>query len=109
MFDGILCWNRTIAGTIAYASCPIFIIGFQNPKAYASRNCLDTGEWEPKRDDNGLLTNRTYTNYTECLQPNKDDLLLRKHIPLIKLVAKIGCSISLVSLIIALILMLFLK
>lgn len=69
-FDGILCWDETMAGTTAYQQCPDWFIGFQNKKESAYRNCLKDATWQPKQNSNG-----TYTDYRACIKDN-DAILL---------------------------------
>jgi calcitonin receptor-like len=77
MFDGILCWNQTMANERAYQTCPDYIVGF-NSKYCASIICLENGEWQKR---NG--SNKTYTNYEDCIKEEirNDDayLVVRLH------------------------------
>jgi hypothetical protein len=125
IFDQILCWERTPANKKARKRCPVYFVGFSD-KEYATRVCTENGTWE-------LRGNNTYTNYARCVETDdpEEQLLIvirkkrkvsslinfyktfiyvfKKHLPYLKLINKIGCSISLCSLTIALILMFFLK
>ena len=72
-FDGILCWNQTKANSLAYQSCPSYIVGFANSSEYATIFCTSEGAWER----NKLKQNRTYTNYENCMLVDKgEDLLI---------------------------------
>jgi hypothetical protein len=71
-FDGILCWEETLAGTIASKTCPEWFIGFYS-KGNARRHCRKDGTWELRKDKSGKYINQTYTNYTECLIHPKDE------------------------------------
>lgn len=70
MFDGILCWEETLAGQVAFQQCPDWFIGFKNKKERAYRTCQNDGTWVPKKNASG-----TYTEYRACIKDN-DDILL---------------------------------
>jgi hypothetical protein len=104
-FDSILCWEETPANSYAVKKCPGWVIGFVNTEAEARRWCQSDGTWEkhPKNP------NKTYTDYTLCFERNRDDKLLANHLPILKLIAKIGSILSLASLAFAILVLSCLK
>ncbi|PVD31159.1 hypothetical protein C0Q70_10437 [Pomacea canaliculata] len=99
-WDNVLCWDLTPAGTIATQSCPGYINLF-NKNATATRLCTASGTWWRNPDING-----TWSNYTECLRPHID---LSYHTALgdrLRLLYTVGYSISMGTLLIAIIIML---
>ncbi|KAK7471633.1 hypothetical protein BaRGS_00035730, partial [Batillaria attramentaria] len=113
-FDTILCWPYTRAGTIAELPCPGHIERF-TPDEIATRECLSNGTWQ----DHPTGLNNTgdgWTNYSACILPPPTrepppfvSEIIKEHMPNITLVSKVGYSISLVSLILAIIIMIYLK
>ncbi|KAL0118672.1 hypothetical protein PUN28_009382 [Cardiocondyla obscurior] len=108
IWDEILCWNSTAPGQLAVQQCPSYFVGFDN-RAFASKQCLPNGQWYKK-----VETNNMWTNYTECYQNplitvlmNISDVhannatLIKKFFPIVKIISKLGYSISLFTLIIA--------
>ncbi|XP_054168603.1 calcitonin gene-related peptide type 1 receptor-like [Oppia nitens] len=90
-FDGWGCFNDTLAGQVAYISCPDFITGFVSTRK-ARKECQTTGEWYRH-----FKTNKTWSNYTDCV--DWDDLQFRQSVNNIYIT---GYSISLVALLISL-------
>jgi hypothetical protein len=103
-FDGILCWNETDPDMWSYAPCPTWFIGFVNKKAKAKRFCQANGKWTMKS-----TKNISYTDYTACFESNTDTSLYIKHLPIVKLIGKVGFTLSLASLVIAIVLLISLK
>ena len=107
-FDGILCWDKYEANKWSYQPCPSWFIGFLNPNGNAKRFCQPNGQWALKKDKHGKHTNNSYTDYTDCIESN-DTVLYLKHLPIVKLIGKIGFTLSLSSLIVAIILLISLR
>lgn len=72
MFDGILCWEKTNANSIARQLCPSYVVGFINLKGYATIFCTPNGTWQKKRSD----SNKTYTNYESCILADMEETIL---------------------------------
>ncbi|XP_048769252.1 secretin receptor-like [Ostrea edulis] len=105
VFDNIMCWPETEAGTVLEQACPDYINNF-DIRGKARRECLPNGEWyvNPR-------TNRTWTDFNECTQlhvkdPGDEFLMLKDHLPTIRRLYMIGYSISLAVLSVAIVLML---
>lgn len=110
LFDDILCWPYTPAGTVATKSCPALIFNF-NTAEFATRICQEDGSWGPPPPD-ANRTNTTaalakgWTNFTACHRrpsgpPKYVPIIIKEHMPVINLISRIGYSISLVSLVVA--------
>ncbi|KAL4222161.1 Parathyroid hormone/parathyroid hormone-related peptide receptor [Mactra antiquata] len=107
-WDQLLCWPPTMNGTVATLPCPNYVDGFQ-PNEMATRICDSNGEWwiPPDRD-------RAWTNLTLCSDSNTSNPyviseILAAHMPRLRLMYNIGYGISLASLVIAVIIMLYFK
>ncbi|XP_067125554.1 calcitonin gene-related peptide type 1 receptor-like [Centruroides vittatus] len=97
-FDGWGCWNDTPAGETAYITCPTFITGFL-PERFAHKICNEDGTWYRHPH-----TNRTWSNYTTCI--DQDDLSFRQRINNFYIA---GYSTSLVAVTISLIIFCYFK
>ncbi|XP_077553709.1 secretin receptor-like [Haemaphysalis longicornis] len=111
VWDGILCWESVPANTTARASCPAYLYGFDTSRT-ASKFCTENGTWylSPQHG-------QAWTNYSQCIMGRTSDSLtmfehgsstiscfpifLQPHLPTIKLISKIGYTVSFISLIIA--------
>lgn len=108
-WDGVLCWPPTKNGTTAVLPCPNYVNGF-NTRATATRKCEPSGEWwvYPAR-------NSTWTNLTLCSNinpsPEYGDVpqIIESHMERIELMSNIGYGVSLVSLLLAVIIMFYFK
>ncbi|KAL8620333.1 hypothetical protein ACOMHN_043853 [Nucella lapillus] len=108
LFDDILCWPYTPAGTVASKSCPAIIFNF-NTAEYATRICEEDGSWGPPPADANRSNTTTvlgWTNFTACHRrpshrPRYVPIIIKEHMPVINLISRIGYSISLVSLVVA--------
>ncbi|XP_011701344.1 PREDICTED: secretin receptor-like isoform X1 [Wasmannia auropunctata] len=107
IWDEILCWNSTAPGQLAVQQCPSYIGGF-DADAFASRQCMPNGEWYWN-----VKTDSMWTNYTQCYPEsltflmNISDVqtnnvtLIKKFFPIVKIISKLGYTISLFTLIVA--------
>ncbi|KYN37642.1 Parathyroid hormone/parathyroid hormone-related peptide receptor [Trachymyrmex septentrionalis] len=123
IWDGILCWNSTAPGQLAVQQCASYIMGF-DARAFASKQCLPNGEWYWN-----VKTQSVWTNFSQCYQDpivmmnisnvetNNATLIKRsfvkrrqnniiendllKFLPVVKIISKLGYSVSLFTLIIA--------
>ncbi|XP_018333835.1 secretin receptor-like [Agrilus planipennis] len=118
-FDGIMCWPNTPANRTAEQQCPTYVIGIDKEKENASRFCTSSGQWYISEHNHAY-----WTNYTQCYGSNKalvrmnismDDepdltgSLIAKYIWSIKTLSRVGYSISLITLIVAFIVMFSIK
>ncbi|XP_014486097.1 PREDICTED: vasoactive intestinal polypeptide receptor 2-like isoform X2 [Dinoponera quadriceps] len=106
-WDGLSCWNSTPPGKLAFQPCPYYFIGF-NDQANASKQCMLDGEWFFN-----VATGTTWSNYSQCytqqthLLLNTSDVqttnitLIKKFLPIVKTISKLGYTISLFTLIFA--------
>lgn len=106
VFDGLMCWAAAKPGTVSYQKCPSYVHKF-NPEGYATKTCLENGEWffNP-------AFNKTWTNFTGCLSDGSVSTIpdiVKTHLPHIQILYNIGYGVSLVSLLIAVILMLYFR
>ncbi|KAK6165905.1 hypothetical protein SNE40_022720 [Patella caerulea] len=97
VWDKILCWPDTPAGTSASLACPDYVDDF-NTQANASKYCTKDGTWF--FDSN---INQTWADYTHCVTSVSD--LMRSHVGRISIMYNIGYGLSLVSLVLAVFIM----
>ncbi|XP_076461692.1 secretin receptor-like [Babylonia areolata] len=102
-WDGILCWDLATPRTTVSHRCPDYIHGF-NKNGLATRYCTENGTWFYNTDHND-----TWTNYTQCLQPSIDLRFHAAHGDRLRLLYTVGYSVSLGTLLIAVIIMLCCK
>lgn len=107
IWDKILCWPSTAPGELAILSCPSYIVGFDT-HANASRQCMMNGQWLWNSS-----VNNTWSNYSQCyrnslvtiLVPEEEEInisiLIKKYIPIVKIISKIGYTVSFFTLVIA--------
>ncbi|CAD7088171.1 unnamed protein product [Hermetia illucens] len=91
IFDALLCWPRTPAGTVVKQHCPDFVEGY-NKNFFAHKTCLPDGTWYRHPE-----THIPWTNYTRCV--DMQDLEFRQVVN--ELYVK-GYIVSLITLIISL-------
>ncbi|XP_036360837.1 parathyroid hormone/parathyroid hormone-related peptide receptor [Octopus sinensis] len=103
IWDGILCWPDTEAGTLANLSCPAYVNKF-NTDYYATRLCTENGTWF-----HSVYLKRSWTNYTLCSTIKIPIDLLQPHMRNLELLYEIGYGLSLVSLSIAVVIMVYFR
>ncbi|KAG5309691.1 PTH1R protein, partial [Acromyrmex insinuator] len=112
IWDGILCWNSTAPGQLAVQQCASYIMGFDALcvfQAFASKQCMSNGEWYWN-----VKTDSVWTNFSQCYREplvtvlmnmsnveTNNATLIKKFLPVVKIISKLGYSISLFTLIIA--------
>ncbi|CAG5126963.1 unnamed protein product, partial [Candidula unifasciata] len=101
VWDNILCWNKTRAGNVARQLCPAYIPGFVTSE-FAERQCTENGTWWFSRDHN-----YSWTNYSQCVIPPLDISSHAKQANNLILLYTVGYSVSLASLVVAVIIMLY--
>ncbi|KAF7656563.1 hypothetical protein LDENG_00039430 [Lucifuga dentata] len=67
-WDGWLCWDDTLAGTLASQNCPIYFIDFDVTEK-ATKYCGEDGQWFRHPE-----SNKTWSNYTLCAANAKEKL-----------------------------------
>ncbi|CAG2240593.1 unnamed protein product [Mytilus edulis] len=67
VWDGVMCWPPVEHGTTSVQQCPRYIHKFK-PDGFATRICLENGDWffHPE-------LNKTWTNYSGCVGNNTDN------------------------------------
>ncbi|XP_014663609.1 PREDICTED: parathyroid hormone/parathyroid hormone-related peptide receptor-like isoform X2 [Priapulus caudatus] len=108
VFDSLVCWNYTQAGTTAIVPCPAYVVGFDS-SGFATRTCEEDGTWYFNTNHN-----KTWSNYTDCMakfniEDSKEVRLILPYMPKLKLMECIGYGISLATLSIAVIILLAFK
>ncbi|EEB13319.1 parathyroid hormone receptor, putative [Pediculus humanus corporis] len=105
IWDGIMCWSWAYPNQILTQQCPSYIAGFDQT-SNATKLCTENGTWyvSPK-------TNQEWTNYNQCFIDHKttifvqvssiDSFLLKEYLPILKGISHIGYGISLISLVMA--------
>ncbi|KAL8623392.1 hypothetical protein ACOMHN_060262 [Nucella lapillus] len=76
-------------------------------KGTASKRCLDGGEWYYNPE-----FNRTWTNYTQCYgdsSPSHFNFVSKSHLESIKVIYNVGYGVSLITLTIAIVLMIYFR
>ncbi|XP_075535645.1 uncharacterized protein LOC142571288 isoform X4 [Dermacentor variabilis] len=106
-WDGLVCWRATPAGTVARTKCPSYVFGFDTSEM-ATKKCLENGTWFFNQ-----TMNRTWTNYTLCAPdqyiPSENISIFEPHLTTIKLISKIGYSVSLGTLVAAFVILASIK
>ncbi|CAH0557330.1 unnamed protein product [Brassicogethes aeneus] len=92
IFDNVMCWPETLAGTISNQSCPYKDIQGNDLEALSYRECMPNATWF-------MMDDKTWTNYTDCLK--KDEKILN-FLTFINNLYVIGYSVSLAALVISL-------
>ncbi|KAL7381124.1 hypothetical protein ABVT39_000927 [Epinephelus coioides] len=92
-WDGWLCWDDTPAGTYASQNCPDYFFDF-DPTEKATKYCGEDGQWFRHPD-----TNRTWSNYTLCIENTEAKL---KSAYILFYMAIVGHALSIASLLISL-------
>lgn len=105
-FDGVQCWNYTLAGTTAFGACPEshpFYYMFNDPKGYSYRKCETNGHWW--NNSNAGTHQFTKSNYVPCLSPSTIKKIESDstHVPIITYIYISGYAVSILLLAIALI------
>eukprot|EP00106_Octopus_bimaculoides_P001228 XP_014768670.1 PREDICTED: secretin receptor-like [Octopus bimaculoides] len=103
IWDGILCWPDTEAGTLANLLCPAYVNKF-NTDYYATRWCTENGTWF-----HPVYMKRSWTNYSLCSTITNPIELIEPHMRNLKLLYEIGYGLSLVSLSIAVVIMVYFR
>nr|XP_014340300.1 PREDICTED: calcitonin gene-related peptide type 1 receptor isoform X2 [Latimeria chalumnae] len=92
-WDGWLCWEDTLPGTVVTKFCPEYFQDF-DPSEKVTKVCEKNGKWFQHPD-----SNRTWTNYTLCTKNIKEKL---KTAYILYYLAISGHGLSIVSLLISL-------
>ncbi|KAK7871565.1 hypothetical protein R5R35_010363 [Gryllus longicercus] len=114
LWDGILCWGRALPGQLLTQHCPAYVAGF-HAQANASKLCTEDGQWFSRH------ANRSWTNYTQCFSGPQatvfidmaasadDEAHVEPYLRALKTISEIGYSVSLASLLVALVILLSIK
>uniref|UniRef100_A0AAR2JLU1 Parathyroid hormone/parathyroid hormone-related peptide receptor n=1 Tax=Pygocentrus nattereri TaxID=42514 RepID=A0AAR2JLU1_PYGNA len=102
-WDGIVCWPEGAPGRTVSTSCPEYIYDF-NHKGQAYRRCDLNGSWEV------ATSNKTWAYYSECFHSSKflshyNQSQEREVFDRLYLIYTIGYSISLGSLMVAVVIL----
>ncbi|XP_076472966.1 vasoactive intestinal polypeptide receptor 1-like [Babylonia areolata] len=106
VWDTLMCWPETRAGTVAVQPCPDYIDKFRLDQN-ATRTCLENGSWYVHP---GI--NAPWTNFTKCMLNNTVppvSHLIRSHMGWIHLMYNVNYGLSLGSLVLAVLIMLSFK
>nr|CAI5827810.1 unnamed protein product [Callosobruchus analis] len=113
-WDTILCWPPTPPGDNAILPCPSYIAGFKT-MYNATRYCTENSTWFINEK-----TNVPWADYTSCSEGIITTIFVPAHkadvspkseviLPAIKVISQTGYAVSLLSLIIAFLIMLLIK
>ncbi|KAL4222930.1 Parathyroid hormone/parathyroid hormone-related peptide receptor [Mactra antiquata] len=114
-WDNILCWGDTKAGETVSKPCPGYINTFRK-HGFATRTCLSDGTWF--KLDNTSDTSRGWTNYNACMSSHDDvvtadptgvPFIISENVKDLRLMYNIGYTLSLISLFVAFIIMIYYK
>ncbi|XP_052091707.1 parathyroid hormone/parathyroid hormone-related peptide receptor-like [Mytilus californianus] len=108
VWDGIMCWPPVEYGTTSVQQCPSYIHKVK-PDGFATRRCLESGDWFVHPE-----LNKTWTNYSGCVENITDNQslvpdVIQEHMPRIQIFYNFGYGISLISLLVAVILMIYFR
>ncbi|CAG9816363.1 unnamed protein product [Phaedon cochleariae] len=114
-FDKILCWPPTFPGELSSSPCPPYITGFK-PGFNATRSCTANGTWyvnettgEPWADYKACYEGPLTTIFTNNSQMNDNAKIYENLVPIVKVLSQTGYAVSLISLIVAFLIMLLIK
>ncbi|XP_063234371.1 secretin receptor-like [Bacillus rossius redtenbacheri] len=107
LWDNVTCWPATRAGEAALQPCPHYVVGL-DPQANASKQCTEDGRWYVHPE---LQTH--WANFSSCVHGPTATVVVGFHgtpnvsyiegyFPYMKVISKLGFSLSLVTLLIAL-------
>ncbi|XP_023013795.2 vasoactive intestinal polypeptide receptor 2 isoform X2 [Leptinotarsa decemlineata] len=114
-WDSILCWPHTPAGVLAVSPCPSYIAGFK-PEYNVTRKCTEDGIWFTN-----LTTHEPWANYTSCYEGAITTIFTNNSgkpgisksyeaiVPAVKIISETGYAVSLISLLIAFLIMLLIR
>ncbi|XP_025972104.1 parathyroid hormone 2 receptor isoform X3 [Dromaius novaehollandiae] len=96
-WDGLICWPRGSVGKTLAVPCPPYVYDF-NHKGVAFRHCSLNGTWDFVHS-----LNRTWANYSECLNSLQPEISSRKRefFDRLYVMYTVGYSISFTSLAVA--------
>lgn len=100
VFDNVMCWNVTRAGTNASQPCPGYIDNFRI-NGLAIRRCMENGSWYVNPE-----TNSSWTNFTDCFPDQSKRNSVNNPLNIIQTIQVTGYTISIVSLVLALVILL---
>lgn len=110
VWDDVMCWPPTPAGQLVVLPCPIHIKNIDTSKN-ASRQCMEDGTWFVNLE----LKNESWTNFSLCSQSWGDKFrqkvpdLIKEYKDSVRLMYNTGYGLSLGSLVIAVIIMVYFK
>ncbi|KAL8583966.1 hypothetical protein ACOMHN_048573 [Nucella lapillus] len=99
-WDNVLCWDVAKPGTTVTVKCPDYVSGIIK-HGVATRQCTVNGTWSVSGE-----YNKTWTNYSQCVESVADLRSHAAHGARLRLLYTVGYSVSLATLLIAVIIML---
>ncbi|XP_062589024.1 parathyroid hormone/parathyroid hormone-related peptide receptor-like isoform X2 [Saccostrea cucullata] len=100
IWDHIMCWKSAKPGTTVSAPCPSYIDRFLI-NGVAKKTCKNDGTWYQNPQ-----TNTTWTDFHNCMESEANQNLLKTNLDHIQTISMAGYSLSIISLIIAVIMLL---
>lgn len=94
-WDGIVCWPEGSPGRLVSTPCPEYIYDF-NHRGHVYRRCDTNGTWEL-----ATTNNKTWANYSECAKFLYNQSHNKEVFHRLYLIYTVGYSISLGSLMVA--------
>ncbi|XP_053373963.1 parathyroid hormone/parathyroid hormone-related peptide receptor-like [Mercenaria mercenaria] len=101
-WDEMLCWDAAVAGSVAKQTCPPYVEDISRT-GLAFRDCGEDGIWMHPDPETNITTG--WTNYTDCFKEDPAFASIKHDLTRIELMSNIGYGISLVSLVIAVLIM----
>lgn len=101
-WDEMLCWDQTPPGSVVMQPCPSYVHDISRT-GRAFRECGMDGIWF--HPDPNTNTTSGWTNYTDCLKADPEIAAISSDLSRIELMSNIGYAFSLVSLVIAVLIM----
>ncbi|XP_055881637.1 parathyroid hormone/parathyroid hormone-related peptide receptor-like isoform X2 [Biomphalaria glabrata] len=105
-WDGIACWPSTMAGKTVELPCPNYINNFYI-EAYATKTCMQNGEWFHHSE-----FNVTWSNYSSCRATENSSVhegVSEVHVNRIQTMYSLGYGISLIALTVAIFIMIYFR
>ncbi|XP_021376392.1 vasoactive intestinal polypeptide receptor 1-like isoform X2 [Mizuhopecten yessoensis] len=107
IWDDIMCWSPTDAGTVAVQPCPKYIAKF-NYLQNTTRMCMPDGTWFMKPG-----SNTSWTNFSACQLSSDNGWTVprsfAKHMQEMRIMYNIGYGLSMTSLVVAVFIMIYFK
>ncbi|KAL3276300.1 hypothetical protein HHI36_024198 [Cryptolaemus montrouzieri] len=109
VFDGIMCWKRVKAGKTVHQSCSSNNFLVSSYEGLATLVCEKTGKWFTKYKNLEATANYTQCGTFYARDPSYEEEIYTKWLPILRKCTHFGYAISIISLLLALLIFIYLK